>query len=151
MRQDGPQRSGTADDLFEHRRFVDFLPKGTVLFTNPVFFLLAIVDVRRRRVQTHRFAFVVSQHVVTNQEPSILAVMPPHTGLGLVHDAGRDGGLHAAAHGLAVIRVIKPVAPRFCRHTVLERNADVVQRRPVHVLHRPIRVHRHQSAVARSR
>src|SRR6266481_9198452 len=68
----GPRRP---DNFLKHRRAIDLFAQRDVLVADPVFGLLPIVDVRRRRVPSDDVSVPVTHGAIPDQEPAILAVV----------------------------------------------------------------------------
>src|ERR1700751_317545 len=81
------QNRRSSHDLLEHGRLVDFFAKGNVFVLESLFSLLAIVDIGSRNIPAHNASLFISQRVVAEKEPQILAVVSLQTSLGLVRGA----------------------------------------------------------------
>ena len=75
QREHASQGRRRPDDFLEHRRAIDLFAQRDVLVANPVFRLLAIVDVRRRRVPSDDVSVPVAHGTISDQEPAIVAVV----------------------------------------------------------------------------
>src|SRR6266446_1649787 len=69
-RQHRGERGRGADNLFEHRGLVDFLSKRNVFLLQSLLGSLAILDIGTGEVPPNELSLVVSDRVVTNQEPA---------------------------------------------------------------------------------
>src|ERR1700756_5179723 len=76
-----------SNDLFKHRGFVDFFTQSDVFAAKTVFSLLAILDIGARHIPSHNASLFISQRVVAEKEPKILAVVSQQTSFGLVQGA----------------------------------------------------------------
>src|SRR5580700_4831495 len=70
-RQDLFQGGRGADDLFEHRSLVDFLPQGDVFVVESFFNLLAILDFGPGHIPSHNVSLLISEWAVAEKEPEI--------------------------------------------------------------------------------
>src|ERR687891_2267549 len=70
------QRFRRSDNLLEHRRVSDFFAQRNVFVSHPVFGSLAIVDVGSRCIPTHEASLFVAERVVSDEEPTILPILP---------------------------------------------------------------------------
>jgi hypothetical protein len=73
-RQHGRQRRRGADNLFEHRRLVDFLSQRHVFLLQPLLGPPAIVDIGTREIPPNQLPLVVAEWIVSNQKPAICSV-----------------------------------------------------------------------------
>ena len=71
------QGGGRADDLLEHRGFVDFFTQRDVFFLNPLFCPLSIFNVRRRCIASNHVALLIAERIGTNQKPPVLTILAP--------------------------------------------------------------------------
>src|SRR5260221_2139743 len=78
LRQDGHQRGRAADNLLEHRGLVDLLSKRDVFLLQFLLVSLAILDVGACDVPSNDLSLIVSERVVTKQEPAIRSVGATH-------------------------------------------------------------------------
>src|SRR2546430_10520311 len=77
LREYSPKRCGGADDLFEHGGPYDVFAQGHVFVTHSVFRSLAIVDVGSCGIPAHETPLFVAERVGTDEEPTVLAILPP--------------------------------------------------------------------------
>src|ERR1700676_166088 len=86
-RQHLGERFRGADNLLEHRGLVDFLSKRDVFMLQSLLRSLAILDIGTSQVPPNALSLVVSDRVVTNQEPAIRSVPATQAHLQLVSGA----------------------------------------------------------------
>src|SRR4029453_6554288 len=67
--QDGRERWRGADNLFEHRRLIDFLSQRHVFLLQPLLRTLAIVDVGMEHIPASDLAFVVADWIEPREKP----------------------------------------------------------------------------------
>src|SRR2546427_8710322 len=77
LRERPPKWCGGAHDLFEHGGPYDVFAQRNVFVAHPVFRSLAIVDVGSRGIPAHETPLFVAERVVTDEEPTVLAILPP--------------------------------------------------------------------------
>src|SRR5882762_7564147 len=77
LREYSPKWFGGADDFFEHGGPYDVFAQRNVFVAHPVFRSLAIVDVGSRGIPAHETPLFVAERVVTDEEPTVLAILPP--------------------------------------------------------------------------
>src|SRR6202047_1117714 len=65
-----------ADDLFEHERLVDLLPKRKVFVTHPLFGSLPIFNIRPSGIPANNVPVVVAKGIVADKKPAIVTVFP---------------------------------------------------------------------------
>src|SRR5258706_6875830 len=82
-RQDGGQRGRGSDNLFEHRRLVDFLSKRDVFLLQSLLSPLVVVDIGTGDIPMHDLAIVVAHRGVASEEPAIASVTVAATQLQL--------------------------------------------------------------------
>src|ERR1700746_597436 len=75
LRQHAAKWFRRPNDLFEHRRTVDFFAQHEIFILRPFLAAFAIVDVGSRCIPTHEFFLFVAERVVTDEEPTILAIL----------------------------------------------------------------------------
>src|SRR6202048_5051491 len=71
LRRDAGHRAPPADNLFEHRRLVDFFSKRHVFLMQPLFGPLPIVDIGTGDIPADDLALVVAHRVVPRKKPTI--------------------------------------------------------------------------------
>src|SRR5207245_10473178 len=76
LREYSPKWCGGADDLFEHGGPYDVFAQGHVFAAHPAFRSFAIVDVGSRSIPAHETPLFVAARVVTDEEPTVLAIRP---------------------------------------------------------------------------
>src|SRR4029077_20742304 len=81
------QNRRSSHDLLEHGCLVDFFAKGNVFVLESLFSLFAIVDIGSRHIPSHNASLFISERVVAEKEPQILAVLSQQTSFGLVWGA----------------------------------------------------------------
>src|SRR4029077_5001839 len=77
LREYSPKWCGGTDDLLEHGGPHDVFAPGHVFVAPPVFPPLAIVDVGSRGIPAHETPLFVAERVVTDEEPTVLTILPP--------------------------------------------------------------------------
>jgi len=77
LREYSPKWFGRADDFFEHGGPYDVFAQRNVFVAHPVFRSLAIVDVGSRGIPAHETLLFVAERAVTDEEPTVLAILPP--------------------------------------------------------------------------
>src|SRR5439155_834413 len=75
QREHASQGRRRPDDFLEHRRAIDLFAQRDVLVADPIFRLLAIVDVRRRRVPSDNVSVLIAHGTIPDQKPTIMAVV----------------------------------------------------------------------------
>src|ERR1051326_9366449 len=75
LRQHAAKRLGRSDDFVEHGGIRDDLAQRYILIPHPFFDLLSVLNVSSGRVPTNDIPIVISQRVVSDQEPAILSVL----------------------------------------------------------------------------
>src|ERR1700676_2830815 len=104
-RQDRGERGRGADNLFEHRGLVDFLAKGNVFLPQPLLGSLAILDIGTSEGPPNELSLVVSDRVVTNQEPAIRSVAATQAHLQLVSGAADQRTVDVCLDRVEVVRM----------------------------------------------
>jgi hypothetical protein len=84
------QRWRGANDLLEHRGFVDFLTQGDIFLPESLLSGLAIVDIGTGYIPADDLPFVIANRVGTSQEPAVTSIAPAQPQLQLVGRARRD-------------------------------------------------------------
>src|SRR5689334_21062891 len=136
------QRFRRADDVLEHRLSIDLLSQREIFVAYPLLGADAIVNVGPRRIPADHLALLVSEWVVTNQEPAILAVFPKGALLGFERQAVHQGGLALVSGSLQVIGMEDSFPEAGSKH-IFNREAGVFERCLVGVDRRARRVQDH--------
>src|ERR1700730_9311333 len=105
LRQDGGQRGRGADNLFEHRGLVDFLSKRNVFLLQSLLGSLAILDIGTCQVPPKELSLVVSDWVVTSQEPAIRSVAATQAHLQLVSGCAYQRTVDVCLDPVEVVRM----------------------------------------------
>src|SRR5712671_4982207 len=128
-RQDGGQRGRGADNLFEHRRLVDFLSKRDVFLLESLLSLFAVVDIGAGDVPMDDLAIVVAHRVVASEEPAIASVTVAATQLQLKGGAAGQRTICIIIEPFGIVRMNfrskASLTPR------VEANAVIGERRSV--------------------
>src|SRR5580658_6654059 len=93
----------SSNNFLEHRRFIDFLAQRNVLLLQSLFRSFAIINVNRRDNPTRNASQLIFQRLVTEEEPTILAVMSKHSCFGLKRRSARNCLLPFASHTLHIV------------------------------------------------
>src|SRR4029079_3467382 len=105
-----PQCFGGADDFLEQGRAYNFLAQHNVFVSHPVFGPLAIIDVGSRCVPTHEASLFVAEWVVTDEEPTILPILPQRSLFDLKRDTPRKGRPALLPQALDILWMKDPCA-----------------------------------------
>src|SRR6266853_5440960 len=84
------QRWRGADNLLEHRRFVDFLSQGDVFLLESLFGGLAIVDIGTGDIPADGLAPLIANRVGTSQKPAVTSIALSQPQLQLVGQPCRE-------------------------------------------------------------
>jgi len=77
VRQHSPERFRGPDDCLEHRGASEVFAQRQVFVAHPLVGLLALVNVRARRIPAQKASLVIPQRVVMDEKPPIRPVVPP--------------------------------------------------------------------------
>jgi hypothetical protein len=81
------QCGGGPDDFLEHRCAIEVFAQRQVFVAHPLFALLALVDVRARRIPAQEASLVIPQRVVPVEKPAILPAVPQAGSVRIQHQA----------------------------------------------------------------
>src|ERR1700736_1274334 len=104
-RQNRGERGRGADNLFEHRGLVDFLSKRNVFLLQSLLGSLAILDIGTCQVPPKELSLVVSDWVVTSQEPAIRSVAATQAHLQLVRGSAYQRTVDMCLDPVDVVRM----------------------------------------------
>ena len=95
------QRFRGADDILEHRVTIDLLSQRQIFIACPLFGSDAVIDVSSRRVPASHLPLLISERVVTNEKPTILAVFPSSPLLNFERNATSESSLALVSRNLS--------------------------------------------------
>src|SRR5258707_606446 len=90
-RESPHQRRRGADNLLEHRRFVDFLSQSDVFLLESLLGVLAIIDIRTGDIPADDLSLVIANRVGTSQKPAVTPIALAQPQLQLVGRPCREG------------------------------------------------------------
>ena len=119
-------------DLFKHRSFINFFPKSYVFSLQPLFSLLAIVNVGTGNIPSHDLPFVVAQRVVPSEKPTITSIRLAQPYLQLASSASRTSTVKKGAHPIPVIGVNEPTHVAYLP-PLFQADTQIIEPHPIGV------------------
>src|SRR5918996_1521946 len=127
------------DDFLEHGRVYDVFAQRNVFVSCPVFGPLAIVDVGSRCIPTHEASLFVAERVVTDEEPTMLPILPQRSLFDFKRETACKGRAALLPQPLEILRMKDPRAKVRGDH-VFHGETGIVEDCLVRVDRRAVRV-----------
>src|SRR5438034_2487308 len=89
---------------------IDFLAQRQVFFSDALFRLLAFFNVGSRRIPANEASLFVAERVVTDEEPTILTILPQRSLLDFKREAACKGRPSLVPQPFEILRMKDPCA-----------------------------------------
>src|SRR5258707_3159273 len=126
------QRFRGADYVLKHRVTIDLLSQRDGFVSQAVFGAFTVVDVGSRGIPTNHLTLLISEGVVADQEPTILAVLPERPMLEFERKTTRESSLSLISKLFEVLRM-EDSLPKIWRNHIVSSKARIVESRPIGV------------------
>ena len=115
------------DNLPEHQRFIDLVAQREVLRSKPFLRLLSILDIGPGPVPPNDVSMFIVDRLIADQEPPILAVVPPESSFHRCGGTLRNGAAERGLHHAEIFGMVDARPNIVGLDEVVERQTQVLQ------------------------